>query len=86
MQRNQAYYRHQRNRVIQWKKKFILNAREGDVEFDRRLQQPGRLSKEKLGCSCFMCKYEKHMDIPKPAHKAKWDGMKEAIEEYFLED
>ena len=33
------------------------------------LKEPGRMSKDNLTCSCWMCKWEKHNKIEKPKYK-----------------
>ena len=87
MERNKSYHLHQRSRVIQHKLHVIENVWGRRIEDGHLwLKEPGRLSKEKLNCSCYMCKYEKHIKIPKANIKAKWDGMQEEIDEYFSDN
>ncbi|QST00987.1 hypothetical protein IMZ31_05290 [Pontibacillus sp. ALD_SL1] len=90
MERSQAYYRHHRNRVIQRKLDIVKNvwgAVDGDGNEDHPwAKEPGRLDKARMNCSCKMCKYEKHYDVPKASLKSKWDVMGQEIEEYFKEN
>lgn len=84
--RSRSYYRHQRKRAIHRKLEIIRHVwgvdKEDDVEHPY-IKHPGKLSKAKLNCSCEMCKYEKHYDIPKPNVKSKKKLMQQDILEYF---
>ena len=84
--RSRSYYRHQRKRAINRKLEIVRHVwgvdKEDDVEHPY-IKHPGKLSKAKLNCSCKMCKYEKHYDIPKPNVKSKKDLMQLDIQEYF---
>lgn len=86
--RSSSYYRHQRERAINRKLEIVryawgLNKAE-DIDHPF-IKHPGKLSKAKLNCSCKMCKYEKHYDIPKANVKSKIDLMQQDIKEYFHE-
>lgn len=81
--RTKAYYRHQRNRVIQ-KKLSIYKSIYG-VSNDKIYSQPGRLNKKYIGCSCMLCKYEKHLNIPRPKVASKTNAMEHELLEYFLD-
>lgn len=84
--RSRSYYRHQRNRAVKRKLKIIQFAWGLDQRDDSEhpcLKNPGRLSKTKINCSCWLCKPEKHFDIPKASVKSKKDLMKWDIKEYF---
>ncbi|WP_091270606.1 hypothetical protein [Alteribacillus persepolensis] len=86
MERNRAYYRHQRKKAINKKSRIIKNTQlfdDKDEMMDIRLRQPGRLHKMKVHCSCKMCKYEKHFAIPKARLKAEWRAMEKEIEDYL---
>jgi len=63
MQRNRAYYRWHRFRVIYKKVKF-LQRRDGieGVESWTRGQY-GRLSKGKIHCSCWMCRFKSYDNL-----------------------
>jgi cytochrome c5 len=84
MERSQGYYRHQRKRAIQ-NKLEVMKQVWGYTEHHNHswVKQPGHLDKARLNCSCAMCKYEKHYSIPKANNKAKWDGMKEEINDFM---
>ena len=61
---NRAYYRHHRERVIH-RKVNMLRAYGGRKNVDAWTHgHPGRLSKGKIHCSCFMCR-RKSFDRPK---------------------
>lgn len=84
--RTKAYYRYQRNRSIQRKLTIIKNVWGYDEHSDREhpyMLKPGKLSKGKLNCSCKMCKYKKHYDIPKKQTKSTLDLMTMDVREYF---
>ncbi|MFC5591239.1 hypothetical protein ACFPRA_20360 [Sporosarcina soli] len=86
--RSSSYYRYQRKRAINRKLRIIKYAwgvDETDAIVHPYIKHPGKLSKAKLNCSCKMCKYEKHYDIPKPNVKSKKDLMQRDIKEYFTE-
>lgn len=82
--RSKAYYRHQRQRVIR-KKLRICKAIYG-VSNDKIFSQPGRLNKKYIGCSCYLCKREKHCNISHPKFVKRMTAMEEELIEYFLED
>lgn len=84
--RTKAYYRYQRNKSIQRKLKIIKNVWKYDEHAAIKhpyILHPGKLSKGKLNCSCKMCKFEKHYDIPKKQTKSNWDVMTMDLKEYF---
>lgn len=86
--RSRPYYRHQRKRAIKRKLGIVRYAwgmNETDDIIHPYIKHPGKLSKAKLNCSCKMCKYEKHHDIPKSNVKSKKDLMQRDIKEYFTE-
>lgn len=85
--RSKFYYRHQRERVIA-KKVYIYTVVMGIELIDYRNGRDfphfkGRFSKGKVHCSCKMCKYEKHYNIPKHTHQSKWNAMKKEIEDFY---
>ncbi|KZZ83959.1 hypothetical protein [Bacillus sp. SJS] len=85
--RSRSYYRHQRRRSVNRKlmvMKHVWGSADRDEPVHPYLKHPGKLSKAKLNCSCTMCKYEKHFQIPKPAVKSKTDLMQQELKEYFL--
>ena len=68
MQRNRAYYRWQRIRIIRKKVKFLklLGGTESVMAWTHG--QSGRLAKGKIHCSCWMCRiksydYLSHRDV-----------------------
>ncbi|RZT23592.1 hypothetical protein [Fictibacillus sp. BK138] len=80
--RSKDYYRHHRNRVIQKKLNVIKNVWCRDETIPHPYEvDPGKLSKGKLHCSCYMCKYEKHEGIVKSKFRSKLDLMKKDIED-----
>lgn len=87
--RNRAYYRHQRSRVIAKKTKIFTEFWGNDLSlFKKGEYYPfpvGRWAKGKVHCSCKMCKYEKHYRIPKDKDKAKERFMKQAIDDYYTD-
>lgn len=85
MERNRAYRRHQRRRVIQ-RKLYITTVARGWNEEQKLIQQPGRLSKAKTHCSCAMCKYEKHYKVLKKQYRAKLDGVEKEIDYLRADD
>lgn len=76
--RNQAYNRHQRNRVIKRKVRIL---RDTTYDFDDEFLVPGRLAKGKVHCSCRMCRYEQFHHIPKAKVAARWSIMLLDIDE-----
>ncbi|QPC45576.1 hypothetical protein [Mangrovibacillus cuniculi] len=80
MERTKRYRRHHRNRVIR-NKLYVVKQVWGIVEEDehRWVVEPGRLSKQHLNCSCYMCKYEKVVKLPKSQYKSKLDAMEREI-------
>lgn len=73
--RNRAYFRHHRKRVIQSKKR--LSAHRGWViKFD------GVFSKGKIHCSCWMCSNKtKRLGYPK-SELARIDNCQEQLQDY----
>ena len=82
--RSKAYYRHQRKRVIQ-KKLAICKSIYG-ISKDPIFSQPGRLNKKYMGCSCLLCKYGKHFNVPRPKVASKTKAMEKEIIEYFTDN
>ncbi|MBM0065469.1 hypothetical protein [Alkalicoccobacillus gibsonii] len=80
--RNKNYYRHHRSRIIKKKLDFLKNVRKSDND-DPLIKTPGLLSKGKVHCSCKMCKYDKHFDVPKRQDQSKYECMNNELDEYF---
>lgn len=77
MQRTRSFRRSQRERVINWKKKFIKLA--GDYW---HYEHEGVLSKGKIHCSCGMCRYSRtHKELIKKKEELLEIDMKEQIAE-----
>lgn len=79
--RNRAFNRHQRERIIR-KKLYILN----DImnihkEFfsDKNI---GKLSKGKVHCSCKMCRYAQHYGLEKFKYEIKLKVLQHEINFY----
>lgn len=87
--RTRSYFRHHRQRVIN-NKLHIIKAVWGLEEEGKALHPwivyPGKLSKAKLNCSCWLCKSHKHLKIEKHTHQSKLDVMQQQIDEYFKEN
>lgn len=79
--RSISYYRHQRERAIKRKEfiaKYILHWENPPAR--------GKWHKGKIHCSCWMCKFEKHFNIPKASIKAKKDAMVLEIKQHDNEE
>lgn len=87
--RNQAYRRHQRNRVIAKKVKIFTQFWGNDLlQFRNGDYVPlvvGKWAKGKVHCSCKLCKYEKHYNIPKEKDKATKRFLQQAIDEVLAD-
>ena len=81
--RSKSYYRHHRERVIA-RKWYIVHDIWKTEEY--WIPRKGSLSKNKVHCSCTMCKYEKHYRIPKHTHASKWKQMKQEMKDYLNGD
>lgn len=78
--RSRAYYRHQRSRAINKKMKR--------VKLGFWYVKPGHegsLSKGKTHCACGMCSTKTKKDGWHKNYLAKFESMKDAIEDYFNE-
>lgn len=86
--RNRAYYRHQRKRVIKAKsqKKTINWIDKDKQEFLSNPKWVGKLHKGAAYCSCKMCRYEQHMNIPKAKVKAIEEHLDKQLKEHFEEE
>ncbi|MGF7535445.1 hypothetical protein AAGG74_17475 [Bacillus mexicanus] len=84
--RNSGYYRHHRERVIKKKLNILKNVWKVNGDNHPWIECPGKLSKAKLNCSCKLCKYEKHYEIPTSKNKSKLDIMKKDIKSYLEGD
>ena len=85
MNRDRAYYRLQRNRHIN-RKLRILKQYGGDEAIEAWTGwEVGRLSKSKIHCSCWMCRYKTYDKIsPRDAkHKQHFQHQ---LEEFYRED
>jgi len=56
LNRDRAYYREQRQRTILKKKGICKRLGGNDLVFAWIRDNPGRLSKGKIHCSCYMCR------------------------------
>jgi hypothetical protein len=56
--------RHHRQRIIEKRKRIILDCWEGEM-----FTSPGKLAKWNLSCNCWMCKGEKKMGIEKMKYR-----------------
>lgn len=87
--RNRAYLRHQRNRVIAKKVKIFTEFWGNELIVFKNEETStfpvGKWSKGKVHCSCKMCKYEKHYKIPKEKDKAKQQAMKKEVDDYYTD-
>ena len=63
--RKRDYFRFQRERSIKRKTKILREV--NDIEYSEN-NYVGKLSKGKIHCSCFVCKYGKRMKIEKKKH------------------
>lgn len=87
--RNRATTRHQRRRVIQQKLYVVRNVWGRDEKesiLHPFIVHPGKLAKGKLNCSCRMCKYDKHYQIPKSTVVSKLELMQQEVDEYWTEE
>lgn len=87
--RTRANTRHQRRRVIQQKLFVVRNVwgRDGEEHIPHPfIVHPGKLAKGKLHCSCRVCKYDKHYQIPKPTVVSKLAVMQQEVDEYLSEE
>lgn len=75
--RSRSYYRAQRRRAINHKKFIYLHIYRADTLWC----SPGFLAKNKVHCSCCMCKYEKCLKILQPKYKSRLQEMKKEIDE-----
>ena len=82
MVRDRAYYRYQRNRHIRRKLRILKGYGEWITEGWTR-NQPGRLAKGKIHCSCPMCR-EKYYDYPRLSDKRHILAANQQANEYFL--
>ena len=82
MNRDRAYYRYQRKRHIQRKIHILKLWGSWYVEAWTR-DQPGRLAKGKIHCSCPMCR-EKYYDDPRLSDKRHILAANQQANEYFL--
>ena len=79
--RNRAYYRHHRNRVINRKRNIAKH-----IHWHIRYNQVSRLSKAKIHCSCGMCsKKSRLLGYPK-SQRAMIEGFRTQINEYIHEN
>lgn len=77
--RNRAYYRHHRRRVI--KRKWRIALHNG---WFIRQEKRGKLSKGKVHCSCKMCQ-AKTRKLGFPINQqAIWDDMNKQIQDYMV--
>ena len=84
MQRNRAYYRMVRKRTIK-KKLGILKKLDRAVTIQENgwvRGNPGRLSKGKIHCSCWMCRSKSHDSLSHSDVKKTIDARKQ-IETYY---
>ena len=76
MGRGMAYTRYVRNKAIQ-RKKRICKKVYGWGYYDH----DGQYSKGKIHCSCWMCKYSKHYNLPTVAEMRSNDRFKSQLKE-----
>ena len=72
MNRNMAYYRAQRIRIINKKRNILAKIGGSELVHAWSRGELGRLSKSKIHCSCWMCRtksyeYKSHSDKKKEA-------------------
>ncbi len=82
MNRDRAYYRKQRKRIIRNKSRLLKRLGGGDLYEGWTRGYPGRLAKGKIHCSCWMCRtksydYLLHRDV-----RQKLDA-RQQTEEYW---
>jgi hypothetical protein len=75
MYRTKSYRRYQRQRVIDWKKRFIKQSGSG-----WHYEHEGTLAKGKIHCSCWMCRYRGEL-LDKREKLLDYD-MEQQIKEY----
>ena len=75
--RTRAYTRHQRARTIERKWFILKHIWQREPEY---MPVKGTLSKNKIHCSCRMCRYEQYHGIPKAKYKARWAEMKKEMD------
>ncbi|WP_342560206.1 hypothetical protein NSQ95_02675 [Psychrobacillus sp. FSL W7-1457] len=78
--RSKSYTRHQRERAIQKKIGIVRNVFNGDDNGVKYTPVRGKFNKGKVHCSCWMCRYEQHLGVPKAKYQAKWHAMKKEID------
>jgi len=71
MSRSRAYYRWQRYRTIQKKLGFLKRVGGMENVMAWTGGQPGRLSKGKIHCSCWMCRMKSKVQAPRQDLKSK---------------
>ena len=76
--RNKAYTRQQRERIIQKKWSILKTVFQWEED---SMPVRGKLSKGKVHCSCRMCCYEQYHGILKSKHKAQWEAMQKEIDD-----
>ncbi|MBQ1367285.1 MAG: hypothetical protein IIY45_04260 [Firmicutes bacterium] len=83
MKRDKAFFRYQKKKHIQ--RKVGILKRIGGEEYVRAWSrnQPGRLSKGKIHCSCWMCS-TKSYDEPSHGDKKANEDMKHQLKEFEM--
>ena len=83
MKRDKAYFRYQKKKHIQ--RKVGILKRIGGEEYVRSWSrgQPGRLSKGKIHCSCWMCR-TKSYDEPNHGDKKANEDMEQQLKEFEM--
>ena len=83
MKRDKAFFRYQKKKHIQ--RKVGILKRIGGEEYVRSWSrgQPGRLSKGKIHCSCWMCR-TKSYDEPSHGDKKANEDMEQQLKEFEM--
>ena len=80
MKRNTAYYRMQRRRIIRNKIRFLKRLGGNEYLYAWSRDKPGRLSKGKIHCSCWMCRKKSYDHISHRDEKHKIAAIQQFIE------
>ncbi len=85
MKRDRGYFRSQRKKTIQRKKKLLYGIGGQDYLWAWTRGANGRLAKGKIHCSCPMCR-SKSYDDPTVRDKRSVGKAEDMIREYFREE
>jgi hypothetical protein len=80
--RNKAFIRHHRNRIIKNKTYIAISIYNWSKDFlDKR--HAGKFDKGKVHCSCKMCRYEQINGIERFKNTIKITSLKQEVKDYF---